>query len=219
MIKLDNVTKTYTIDGSTRVILDNVSAVFPTDRHVGVLGLNGAGKSTLLRIVSGSEPPDCGTVLRETSISWPVGATSFDGNLSGYDNVRFLARLYGIPTTHMVDFVLEHSGLGNYLYLPVKTYSSGMRARLSTISSLAIPFGCYIVDEGLATGDRRFVAKFDQLIQAVMKRSALFLVSHQIGLIQRYADMVCVLHNAKIHVFENPADGISFYNRYVLPID
>ncbi|WP_185961318.1 ABC transporter ATP-binding protein [Telmatospirillum sp. J64-1] len=201
-------------------MLRNVSAEFPTGRNVGVLGLNGAGKSTTLRIIAGIEPPDSGKIERAVSISWPVGFSgSFSADLSGRHNVRFLARLYGAGVQNVESFVEEHAGLGEYFDHPVRSYSSGMKARLSTSASLAIPFDCYIIDEALATGDRRFQARFDMLLKRISERASIFIVSHQITQIERYADMVCVLNAGNMHVFDRARDGITYYNRYVAPIE
>lgn len=99
MIWLDNLNKIYRLKGRRTVVADNINAVFPTGASVGLLGRNGAGKSTLLRMIAGTISPSSGRVVSDGSISWPVGfAGSFHGELTGAQNVRFVARIYGVDS-------------------------------------------------------------------------------------------------------------------------
>ena len=91
------------------------------------------------------------------SISWPLAFSgAFQGSLTGMDNLRFICRIYNVDIGYVTDFTQTFSELGQYLYEPVKRYSSGMKARLAFALSLAVEFDCYLIDEVIAVGDSRF---------------------------------------------------------------
>ena len=132
MIKLDNVFKYYRSHGHRKVVLDHVSLDFAAGRSYGILGVNGAGKSTLMRLLAGTELPNGGRVVRPSRVSWPLG---FSGGLhpmlSGRENVKFVARVYGQDARKVIDFVEDFAEIGAYIDAPIRTYSSGMMARLA----------------------------------------------------------------------------------------
>lgn len=130
---------------------------FPPGARVGILGRNGAGKSTLIRLVGGEDIPDSGRIVREGRISWPIGfGGCFHGRLTGRENLRFVSRIYGRSIRQVTDFVNDFAELGEYMDLPVGTYSSGMKAKLSFGLSMAMEFDFYLVDEVTAVGDAAF---------------------------------------------------------------
>ena len=99
---------------------------------MGILGRNGAGKSTMVRLISGAERPDTGSVERDMTVSWPLAfGGAFQNTLTGLDNMRFICRIYDIDWKDKVEYVDNFSELGHYLNEPVRSYSSGMRARLA----------------------------------------------------------------------------------------
>ncbi|WP_438987891.1 ABC transporter ATP-binding protein, partial [Marivivens donghaensis] len=139
---------------------DNISLAIPAGTSVALLGVNGAGKSTLLNMISGSLRPDEDRILRNGTVSRPVGfAGSFHGDLTGAQNTRFVARTYGVDTDELLDFVTDFANLGDQINDPVRGYSSGMRARLAFALSMGLPFDLYLVDEVTAVGDTKFRAK------------------------------------------------------------
>ena len=118
---------------------------------------NGAGKSTLIKILSGLMLPTTGEVRRGLRLSWPLAlGTSDGGELTGYDNVRFISRLYNLPFKEVFDYVADFSELGQHMYRPTRFYSTGMYMRLAFSLSLAMDFECILIDEVLMVGDRRF---------------------------------------------------------------
>ena len=106
MIVIENLTKVFRVEGRRKVVADNFNMVFPTGVSVALLGRNGAGKSTLLELIAGTQQPTSGRIWSTGSISWPVGfAGSFHPELSGAQNVRFIARIYGVDADELTDFV------------------------------------------------------------------------------------------------------------------
>lgn len=212
MIVLNQVVKTYTTPYGPNVVLDGVSAVFPTNESIGILGRNGAGKSTLLRILGGAEQPDAGTVQRVGRVSWPLGFTGgFSPSLTGEENSRFIARIYGEDVDRVVAAAADFAQIGNYFYMPVRTYSSGMRARLAFGLSMAIDFDTYLVDEVTAVGDRAFQEKCRRAFAERQERSAVIIVSHNLGTIRAYCRRCAVLGRGKLHIYDNIKDAAKAY--------
>ena len=157
MIHIHDVTKIYVTDGHKKIVLDHASTTIDTAWSYGIFGPNGAGKSTTLRLIAGTELPNSGKIKKSIRTSWPLGfAGGFHPMMTGRENVCFAARVYGANVRTVIDFVEYFADLGHHLDLPVKTYSSGMQARLGFGLSMAMEFDCYLVDEVTAVGDSRF---------------------------------------------------------------
>lgn len=212
MIELSQISKSYPTRSGSNLVLDRVSFAFPPRTNIGILGKNGAGKSTLLRIIAGTEQADSGTITRRGIVSWPIGFSGgFSGSLSGEDNCRFVARIYGADIDDVVGFTMDFAELGEYFYMPVKTYSSGMRARLAFGLSMAIEFDAYLVDEVTAVGDSNFQEKCRRAFQERSDRSSVIIVSHQLGTVRDYCQRCAVLKNSKLVVFDSVDEASDFY--------
>lgn len=212
MIELYNVSKTYHSPKVVTKVLDNVTMRFPKGKSIGILGWNGVGKSTLIRLLGGMEPPDSGTIKRNVKVSWPLGFSGgFQGSLTGRENARFIARIYGAAIRQFVDSAEEFAELGKYFDMPAKTYSSGMRARLAFAVSLAADFECYLVDEITAVGDQRFRAKYRAAFEERRERASMIIVSHNVNTIKQDCDIGAVLNNGKITMYEDVNDAIEVY--------
>jgi capsular polysaccharide transport system ATP-binding protein len=212
VIELKNVTKVYPTRHGPNVVLRGISATFPAMTNYGILGRNGAGKSTLLRLLAGSEYPDDGSVLRKGRVSWPIGFSGgFSGALTGEENSKFVARVYGVDVDQVLGFALDFSELGNYFAMPVRTYSSGMRARLAFALSMAIDFDVYLVDEVTAVGDSHFQAKCKRAFADRRNRSSVIIVSHSMSTIKSYCQRAAVLRNGKLLHFDSPQAAARVY--------
>lgn len=212
MITLDNVSKIYHTRQGPRTVLDGIHLQIAKGEKVGVLGRNGAGKSTLIRLISGAELPTTGHIHRGMSISWPLAfGGAFQGSLSGIDNLRFICRIYNAPIGPAIAFVEEFSELGAYLKEPVKKYSSGMRARLAFAISLAVEFDCFLIDEIISVGDKRFHEKCR--VELFEKRSdrAMIIVSHSADYIRSHCDRASVLANGKLENFSQVGEALAQY--------
>ena len=214
VIRLDRVFKFYSASGQTKIVLDHVSTVFQTGRSYGLMGVNGAGKSTLLRLIAGAELPNAGRIIRSVRVSWPLGfAGGFHPQMTGRENVKFVARAYGERITKVLDFVEDFAELGDYIDAPYKTYSSGMMARLAFGLSMAIEFDCYLIDEITAVGDARFQARCKLAFDERRKHSDLIIVTHSMQTVKDYCDHVAVLVDGQLIMFESVDRAIETYNR------
>jgi capsular polysaccharide transport system ATP-binding protein len=213
MIGFEQVSKAYA-GRAKKVVLRSQSFVFPRGRNVGVLGANGAGKSTLLRMISGAELPDEGRIHRAARVSFPLGFTgNFHANLTGNQNARFVARIYGEDVRRVLAFVSDFSELGAYLDMPVSTYSSGMMAKLAFGLSLAIEFETYLVDEVTEVGDARFRAKCHQAFQDRIARSHVIMVSHNSQTIRKFCDAGAVLDSGVLTFYPTVEAAMQAYQR------
>jgi capsular polysaccharide transport system ATP-binding protein len=213
MIELQSVSKSYKSATSRKVILEDCSFALPLNRSLAVLGQNGAGKSTLLRLLSGAETPDRGKIIRKNlRVSWTMGLSSgFQSSLTGRDNARFVARLYGANPSKVVDYVEDFAELGDYLTMPVKTYSSGMKARLAFGLSMAIEFDLYLIDEIISVGDARFKAKSLALFKEKAGHARFIMVSHSKQTLQDYCDCSVRIKNGRLIYHDSLTEGIKAY--------
>jgi capsular polysaccharide transport system ATP-binding protein len=209
MIRLDHVSKSFGFRGERKVVADDLCIDFPAGRSIGLLGRNGAGKSTLLRMIAGTMEPDSGRVVVSGSVSWPVGFSgSFHPDLSGAQNCQFIARVYGIDTGELADFVESFAELGMHFRQPVRTYSAGMRARLAFGISMGIRFDCYLVDEVTSVGDAGFRRKSEAVFLERMSRSGAIVVSHAPDMLRRMCEAAVVLENGRLTWFEDVDEAI-----------
>ncbi len=212
MIRLENLSKTFALHGQRVVVARHINAQFPTGSRVALLGRNGAGKSSLLAMIAGTLDPDSGRVVRQGSVSWPVGFSgSFHPDLTGAQNTRFIARVYRVDSDELSRFVLDFSELKEQFYLPVRTYSSGMKSRLAFGVSMGIPFDTYLVDEVTAVGDAVFKTKSNRVFMDRMARSGAIVVSHSLNIVKRLCDSGAVLEDGVLSYYADVQDAISHH--------
>jgi capsular polysaccharide transport system ATP-binding protein len=212
MVRLENVSKVFRVNGVKTVIAHNLNATFQSGKCTAIMGRNGTGKSTLLKMIAGSLDPDRGYISREGAISWPVGfAGSFHREMSGAENVRFIARVYGVDTNELLDFVEDFAQLGHHLSLPVKNYSSGMRSRLSFGVSMGVPFDTYLVDEVSSVGDAAFKQRAAALLNERLTTKGAIVVTHSKRLVKSICDSVALMENGQITHYDDVIAGIRAY--------
>jgi len=220
MIKLRNVSKHYPMKGGgVHHVLRDVSFDIPSNQNIAILGPNGAGKSTLLRIIGGAEKPNSGVVETEGTISWPLGVKAgFQGSLTGRQNILFVCQINGLSmadTRKVVDSVYDFSELGEYFDMPVKTYSSGMRARLCFGLSVNFEFDYYLIDELTSVGDAIFRDKAKQKFEEIRKSSALIFVSHSMRMLKQTCDSAIFLNQGKLFYYDDVKQGIKAYKDFM----
>ena len=213
MIRFRNVSKSYRAGQSRKHILRDATFTLPW-RNLAILGVNGAGKSTLVRMLAGAELPDDGEIIRDVSVSWPLGfGGGFHASLSGIENLRFICRIYNRRIDDVVAYVEDFAELGRYLYMPVKTYSSGMKARLAFAVSMAIDFDCYLIDEITAVGDARFQERCAQEFARKRQDSRIVMVSHSESTVRKYCDMGGVLVDGRLELYDDLDSAILAYEQ------
>ncbi|WP_050527057.1 ABC transporter ATP-binding protein [Pseudorhodobacter aquimaris] len=215
MIEFDTVTKIYNVKNVRKVILDEASFAFETGKNIAIMGHNGAGKSTIMRMMAGIELPTSGVVSRDEKVSWPLGfASGFNGLMTGVENVRFVARIYGEDSRRVLADVQEFAELGKSIDLPISTYSSGMKARLAFGLSLAINFECYLIDEITAVGDRRFKKKSSAALHDKIRDARVIMISHSESTIRDYCDSGVLVYQSKLYYYDSIDEIIADYRKF-----
>jgi capsular polysaccharide transport system ATP-binding protein len=212
VIELSHITKVYKTSMGPNLVLDDIHIDLPPHEGLGILGRNGAGKSTLLRIIGGAELPTAGTVTRRGRVSWPIGfGGGFNSSLTGEENCRFVARIYAQDVDHIVYETRVFAEIGNYFYEPVRTYSSGMRARLAFGLSMAIDFDLYLVDEITSVGDRVFRRRCHAAFAARRERAGLIMISHDPSTLKEYCRRCGVLDRGKLRLYDTVQEAMTVY--------
>lgn len=216
MIKVENLYKRYHNHHGSDWVLKDVNIEIPSNVSVGLVGRNGAGKSTLLRLIGGMDSPDRGRIATDSSISWPIGlGGGFQGSMTGRQNVRFVARVHGNrgDIDDIVARVEEFAGIGQAFDEPVKTYSSGMRARLNFGLSLAFEFDVYLSDEATAVGDRVFRAKATKAFRDRVGKASIIMVSHSEGILKDLCQSGIWLNQGQAIWFDDINEAIKAYHQ------
>ncbi|MCQ2070617.1 MAG: ATP-binding cassette domain-containing protein [archaeon] len=213
-IELRNVTKSFKIvdpspstfgrrKTSEKTVLDGVNLNVKKGEIVGILGGNGSGKSTLLKIISGIIAPSGGDVIVEGKVASILElAVGFHDDLSGIENIYIRAKLYNIPK-HVIDErlqdIIDYADIGDYIYSPVRTYSSGMKSRLAFAIMINVDADVFVIDEALSVGDSRFNMKTTGFMKGlVMKGKTVLITSHSSYTLKSICSRAVILENGKI---------------------
>lgn len=212
MITLANVSKSYPTRLGQVKVLDRINLQVEPGEKLGILGRNGSGKSTLIRLIGGAEQPDSGTITRSMTVSWPIAfGGAFQSALTGLDNLRFICRIYGVDPEDKIGFVEDFAELGRYLKEPVRSYSSGMRARLAFAISMVIDFDCFLIDEVVAVGDDRFKEKCQHELFEKRQDRAMIIVSHSHSYIKKHCNQIALLRNGGFTFFDDVDEAYDAY--------
>jgi len=212
MIQVENVSMHYHTRQGRRTVLDRINLTLHKGQNVGILGRNGAGKSTLVRLLAGAVQPTSGRIHRSMRVSWPLAFNvAFQQHLTGLDNLKFICRVYGVPHEPLIEFVEQFAELGIYFREPVAHYSSGMTTRLAFALSMAIEFDCFLIDEILVVGDKRFHKRCHEELFVKRKDRSFILVSHDPNIIRSLCQTACVLHEGRLHHFDSVSAAYEFY--------
>ncbi len=216
MIRVTNLYKRYhNFNRDSDWVLRNVNLEIPTNISVGLVGRNGAGKSTLLRLIAGMDSPEKGEIIRDCKVSWPIGLSGgFQGSMTGRQNVKFVARVHGDEKEldRVISFVQDFAEIGDAFDEPVKTYSSGMKARLAFGLSLAFDFDVYLSDEATAVGDREFRKKAEKAFKDRVGQSSLIIVSHSEGIMRELCQAGIWINAGEAVWFDDITDAIKAYH-------
>lgn len=214
MIQFLDLQKSFWTRQGPKHVARDINAVFPSGTSVALLGRNGAGKSTMMQMIGGTIKPDAGEIRITGSMSWPVGfAGSFHADLTGRQNVRFIARVYGVDTDELIYFVKDFAEIGAHFDLPVRNYSSGMKSRLAFGVSIGIPFDTYLVDEVTSVGDAAFRRKSRQIFGDRMQNAGSVVVTHSMSEVRALCTAGAVLENGQLTYFEDVKDAIAYHEK------
>ena len=218
MIRLEGVTKSYPLKGLARFyVFRGLTMQLPARTHVGIVGRNGAGKSTLLRLIGGMELPEQGRITSDGVISPPLGLSSgFAPQLSGRDNARFVCRINGDDAAiaqERVAFIFQFSELGDFFDRPVKTYSSGMRARLAFAVSISFNYDYYLIDELTAVGDQKFRQKAEAAFAEKKGHASFIMVSHNLESLKRDCEVGIYMKPEGPIYYDDIGDAIAAYRQ------
>ena len=190
-------------DSITIRALDNLSFEFHEGDRIGLIGHNGSGKSTLLRVLAGIYEPTGGKITTLGKVT-PMLSISLgmDMEASGYENIILRGRIMGVPKRKMVlmiDEISEFAGIGNYLHLPMRTYSSGMVMRLDFAVSTSVDADIILLDEWLSFGDTDFLKKAKGRLDSMTSGAKIVVfASHDVALIKNQCNRVLILEHGKI---------------------
>ncbi|MDO6782497.1 ABC transporter ATP-binding protein [Neptunomonas phycophila] len=216
MIEIRNLSKRYRNHQGSKWVLKDVNITIPTGVSVGLIGRNGAGKSTLLKLIGGMDEPDKGEVIRHSRVSWPIGLTGgFQGSMTGRQNVKVVARIHGDGERvhEIIEKVEKFAEIGESFDEPVKTYSSGMRARLAFGLSLAFDFDVYLSDEATAVGDQIFRKKAVKAFKQRVGESSLIIVSHGEGILKQLCQAGILLKNGSAFWYDDIHEALAEYHQ------
>ncbi|MEA2966428.1 MAG: lipopolysaccharide transport system ATP-binding protein [Alphaproteobacteria bacterium] len=207
-------------DASHRITVEalrNVSMEFRSGDRVALVGNNGAGKTTLLRVMAGIYEPVTGVVQSRGRIS-PMFDISLgiDGDISGYDNIRLRGLILGLPAREieerMAD-IAEFTELGDYLDIPVRTYSSGMMTRLTFAVATCFSPEILLMDEWILAGDAGFLAKAQHRVEAFVEQAGiLVLASHSTEICRRWCNKAVWMERGEVKMAADISAVLDSYN-------
>ncbi len=200
--------------------LQDVSFTVNEGTALGIIGANGAGKSTLIRTICGNLPPTIGRIQVHGRISALLSlGVGFNPNLSGRENVVLGGLANGLTRAQVAaraEEIADFSELGDFMDLPIRTYSSGMRSKLAFAVSVHMDPDILMIDEALSAGDAAFKKKAaDKMHELMGSARAMFLVSHGLGSIKEMCNHAIWLHKGRLMLEGSPDEVIAAYTKFL----
>ena len=205
---------------STNPVLYPLTLSIHKSQVIGIIGRNGAGKSTLLKLISGILKPSTGTIKLEGRVASLLELGSgFNPNFTGRENIYIYSKILGFSQTKIkreIDDIIEFSGLSDYIDKPLRTYSSGMAARLAFTVATKVEPDIIIIDEALSVGDAEFRQKSFNKIKSMQERGVtIIFCSHSLYQIELLCNQVIWLENGRVKFSGDPQEGVSKYRDFV----
>ena len=200
-----------------RTVLNEISLQIKQGEVLGIIGRNGCGKSTLLRMISGIYRPSQGVVKSRGQLFLLAGIRiGFTGNLTGRENAYLYGSILGHSKEMMDELmpsIIDFSELKEYIDMPLRTYSSGMTARLGFSVATAVQPEILLIDEVLAVGDQEFKERSkERILEMVGNAGTVVIVSHSFGLLKNICDRLVLLENGIVKAVGNPDYVIDVYH-------
>jgi ABC-type polysaccharide/polyol phosphate transport system ATPase subunit len=198
--------------------LRNVTFHVPHGSVLAVVGRNGAGKSTLCRVISGVLPPDDGRVIVRGRLNLLAPGLGFSEALTGRENITLGGLASGIEAERLellADEIADFAMLGDYLDMPMRTYSAGMRMRLASSIAVFLDPEILLIDEALTGGDAAFTQHIaDKTAQLIGEGRTIVLVTHTVTSVRSMATDALWLHQGRVAEFGDPDEIVNKYLRY-----
>lgn len=211
MLHFENVSKSYIYKGRMRPILLHATFTAHFDENFGLMLPPRAGTTTMINLILGGLRPDSGRVYRYGRISWPIGGVNgLITSLTGTENCRYIAMIYGLDPDEVLAFVVDLARIGRYMDMPVGTYSSTLQKRLSLALLLVLEFDMFLVIGDSRMGDPEFAERAKPLLQEKMTRTPIMLVSGNFGQVKQYCQRVAIVDDSKLYTFEMLEDAERF---------
>ncbi len=199
-----------------RPLLTDVSFSQPAGVSIGVLGARGSGKSTLINMALGAVAPDSGRIQRHGRLSMPIGfPATLNRYLTGEENARYMARLFGLDPVTVCAFVDEFSELGPMLKRRLSSYNASLRSRLVFALSYAVPADCYVADGTLFGGDAEFRDKCLAMAKMRKQEAAFFFTTRSPRDMRLFADVGAVIQNHRLVFYPTVAEAIAAFGQDV----
>lgn len=234
-VNIENVTKEYRIyrnnkerlkdvllpfhKNKTFYALDNLSLKAYEGDVVGLVGINGSGKSTLSNMIGGSLSPTDGDIKRDGDVSVIAINAGLNGQLTGIENIEFKMLCMGFTRKQIKELtpeVIEFSELGEFIYQPVKKYSSGMRAKLGFSINITTNPDILVIDEALSVGDQTFAQKcLDKIFEYKEQGKTIFFVSHNMKQVREFCTKIAWIEAGKLKQFGELDEVLPEYEKFL----
>lgn len=208
-------------DGRTTVqAISDLTLTIEKGQRIGLIGHNGAGKSTLLRVIAGIYEPTNGSVEVEGEVAsmFDLGF-GMDPEATGWQNIVFRGMLLGLSKREIrarAEEIGEVSGLGEFLDMPLRTYSAGMTARLAFSISTAITPDILLVDEGIGAGDAAFIVQAQKRMKRLISDAGIFvLASHSVELLKQWCSLAAWMEHGKLMMVGEMGDVLAAYTEHL----
>ncbi|AXV43074.1 Teichoic acid export ATP-binding protein, TagH [Staphylococcus sp. M0911] len=199
--------------------LDDVSLQAHEGDVIGLVGINGSGKSTLSNMIGGSLSPTSGKINRKGDVSVIAINAGLNGQLTGVENIEFKMLCMGFKRKEIKELmpqVIEFSELGEFIYQPVKKYSSGMLAKLGFSINITVNPDILVIDEALSVGDQTFTQKcLDKIYEFKEANKTIFFVSHNIRQVKEFCTKIAWIEGGKLKEFGELDDVLPNYEKFL----
>ncbi|RAI83378.1 teichoic acids export ABC transporter ATP-binding subunit TagH [Macrococcoides caseolyticum subsp. hominis] len=233
-VKFENVTKEYKLFNNNKDRLLDIVLPKKTKRFyalkdinfeayegdiVGLVGINGSGKSTISNIIGGSVAITDGKVVRNGQVSVIAIAAGLNAQLSGYDNIEFKLLLMGYSKSKIKELtpkIIEFSELGDFIYQPVKKYSSGMKSKLGFAISINVDPDILVIDEALSVGDQTFTQKsLNKIHEFKDAGKTIFFVSHNLKQVREFCTKIMWIEAGEVKAFGETNEIMDQYETFL----
>ncbi|HBI91093.1 MAG TPA: ABC transporter [Terrisporobacter glycolicus] len=216
-----NLLKLKKVDVKKFKAVNDVSFKVEEGHILGIIGKNGSGKSTMLKALAGIFSPDEGTInLHNKSVSLLSIGVGFNKSLSGRENIMLSGMLLGFSEEEIkskMDDIIEFAELGQFIDMPVKTYSSGMFSKLAFSITAGLETDIMLIDEVLSVGDQKFKKKSYAKMKSLIsdRKRTVVIVSHNISTLNELCDTVMWMHDGVIKMMGEPKEVLDQYTEFM----